>query len=126
MIRWKAYLAALDDRLITHLILQDPFRRCATRTVRETADVYGLWSAASRTRPVIMSSGSPLTVSVVCGISRPPQVEGKISKAALEFSSGQAVNPKADLLGSAKNINAISPEFLVSDPLTDRRANGEE
>lgn len=120
----ESYLAAPDDRLITHLILQDPFRRCATRTVRETADGWAVVTAA-----VALTGNNEQRIAVDgagCGISRLPQVEAKnLSGEALEKAVSQAVNPKADLLGSEEYKRYITG-ILVSDLLTDCRQMGEE
>ncbi|NGE23356.1 molybdopterin-dependent oxidoreductase FAD-binding subunit, partial [Klebsiella pneumoniae] len=97
---------------------------CATRTVRETADGWAVVTAA-----VALTGNNEQRIAVDgvgCGISRLPQVEAKnLSGEALEKAVSQAVNPKADLLGSEEYKRYITG-ILVSDLLTDCRQMGEE
>lgn len=124
VISLESYLAKPDERLITHLVLQDPFRRCATRTVRETADGWAVVTAA-----VALTGNNEQRIAVDgvgCTISRLPQIEAKqLSGEALEKAVSQAINPKADLTGSEEYKRYITG-ILVSDLLTDCRQMGEK
>ncbi|WP_413483955.1 molybdopterin-dependent oxidoreductase FAD-binding subunit [Morganella psychrotolerans] len=124
VISLESYLAKPDERLITHLVLQDPFRRCATRTVRETADGWAVVTAA-----VALTGNNEQRIAVDgvgCTIARLPQIEAKqLSGEALEKAVSQAINPKADLTGSEEYKRYITG-ILVSDLLTDCRQMGEK
>lgn len=117
------YLADPQDRLITEVLLHDPFRPCATRNISRSQAGLSVVTAAvalnDDSRPLMALSGisqRPVRLRDIESL----HLEGK----ALEDAVSAAINPRDDLRGSAVYKRYIAG-VVVADLYADCQLLGE-
>ncbi len=120
----ESYLADPCDRLLTEIIIKDPFRSCATRKVsRSQAGLTVVTAAVALTE----HSGPCIAVDGVTGkAQRLRDVEiRRLEGAELEKAIAGAIFPQDDIRGSAAYKRYITG-VVVADLYADCLMSGEE
>ena len=118
------YLAHPDDRLITEIVIKDPYRFCATRKIsRSQAGLTVVTAAVALTEHdgvrIALNGVTPHT-------QRLRDVEAqKLEGSALEQAVASAIFPQADLRGSIAYKRYITG-VVVADLYADCQQMGEE
>ncbi|AKH87912.1 MULTISPECIES: molybdopterin-dependent oxidoreductase FAD-binding subunit [Edwardsiella] len=118
------YLAAPDDRLLTAVIIADPFRCCATRKVSRSAAGWSVVTAA-----VALPDEGGMRIALDGVGERPSRlrdVEGQgLEGEQLEQAVSAAIAPRADLSGSEAYKRYIAG-VVVAELLADCQQMREE
>ena len=118
------YLASPDDRLITEIVIKDPYRFCATRKIsRSQAGLTVVTAAVALTEHdgvrIALNGVTPHT-------QRLHDVEAqRLEGSALEQAVAAAIFPQADLRGSIAYKRYITG-VVVADLYADCQQMGEE